>query len=88
MVVGDGSLMVFFWFCVALQDQLRQLMLVSCPGAAHFVVSAQQLVGELREEEASMLRSVLLHGCSLNAFTILASLTAKQVPPGKSGWHI
>jgi hypothetical protein len=58
-------------------------MLMSCPDAAHFVVSAQQLIGELREEEAAMLRSVLLHGCSLNAFTILAALTAKQVPPGR-----
>lgn len=60
-------------------------MAASCPEAAHFVVPGAQLIGELGEDDAAALRSVLVVGLGLEAFTLLAALTAKGVAPGGGG---
>jgi hypothetical protein len=60
-------------------------MAASCPEAAHFVVPGAQLIGELGEDDAAALRSVLVVGLGLEAFTLLAALTAKGVAPGEGG---
>lgn len=68
---------------VCLQDQLAPAVAGAFPDAAHFVLSAQQLIASSITPVCSLsLRGVLVYGAALHAFDALANLIEAGVDAG------
>lgn len=68
-----------------LQDQLGPAVAGAFPDAAHFVLSAKQLMASsITPVCSSSLRSVLVYGADLHAFDALATLIEAGVDAGGS----
>ncbi len=68
---------------VANETSLMLQVMDSCPEAGRFVVQAQQLVSDFREEDVAGLSCVLVHGNSLQAYTVIHALQSKGLPAGQ-----